>query len=221
MGRTINLSLRHLLFIMIPASLGLLALAPEILQTIFQWHRGSFDQQSTILSARALSFYAPGLVIFSAAKVFVPAFYATQDTRTPVRIGIYVVLLNLIMNITFILTFPEGWQHAGMAMATVLAEGIGITALAIILSRRINDIHWPRITATLVRSLLAGTVMAAAAFWTAHNLPRILPSVLSAKISQLITVPVAIIVGALSYLLLSLLLRAPEIKEIKSSLRRK
>ncbi|MCF7849368.1 MAG: murein biosynthesis integral membrane protein MurJ, partial [Kiritimatiellales bacterium] len=93
MRETITHSLRHLAYIMLPAALGLLALATPIIQSIFEWG-GSFDAQSTLLSARALRFYAPGLIVFSAAKVFIPAFYSMQDTKTPVRIGIYTVALN-------------------------------------------------------------------------------------------------------------------------------
>ncbi|MBN2785986.1 MAG: murein biosynthesis integral membrane protein MurJ, partial [Pontiellaceae bacterium] len=158
MGRTINLSLRHLMYIMIPAAIGLLAIATNIFETLFQWKNGDFNQESTILSARALAFYAPGLVVFSLAKVFVPAFYAMQDTRTPVRIGIGVVILNFTMNIVFILTFPDHWEHAGMALATVLAEGIGMIILAVMLTRRIGNMQWSRIGASAARALLGGLV---------------------------------------------------------------
>lgn len=218
MGRTISHSMRHLLFIMTPAAFGLLVLAPNILQAIFEW-KGSFDAQSTMLSARALCFYAPGLVVFSGAKVFVPAFYALQDTRTPVRIGIYVVLLNLIMNITFILTFPLYWKHAGMALATVLAECFGMIALGILISRRIEGIQWKETGKTLIRSFICAICMAAAAWFVAHCLPVFMPDFLPSKITQIIVLMAAIGSGILVYLLLSFGVRAPELREIKQALR--
>ncbi|WP_372846916.1 murein biosynthesis integral membrane protein MurJ, partial [Pontiella sp.] len=150
MGATITSSLRHLAFIMTPAAVGLLVLAPNILGAIFEWG-GSFGADSTRLSARALMFYAPGLVVFSAAKVFVPAFYALQDTKTPVRIGVYTVVLNLTLNIVFILTLPEYWKHAGMALSTVAAEAMGMTALGFLLSRKIERIQWEAIAGCFVR----------------------------------------------------------------------
>ncbi len=218
MGHTISESMRHLLFIMTPAALGLLVLAPNILQTIFEWS-GRFDAESTRLSARALIFYAPGLVVFSASKVFVPAFYARQDTRTPVRIGLYVVLLNLAMNITFILTFPLEWKHAGMALSTVLAEGFGAIALGIILSRRVGNIEWRRTGATLLRSLAFAVIMATVAWSAAHYLRPCLAGCLPAKVAQLTVLATAIGSGIFVYLLLSILFRAPELREIKSALR--
>ena len=218
MRETINHSLRYIFYIMIPASLGLLALAPLILETIFEWN-GSFDARSTLLSARALRFYAPGLVVFSAAKVFVPAFYAMQDTRTPVRIGIYTVLLNLVLNIVFILTLPTYWKHAGMAFSTVIAEAVGMAALGIILTRRVKDLQWGRILQSFNRCLLAALVMAIAAWATAQLLSPMLGDLLPSKIAQLATVGLSISVGALVYFGLTFLLHSPELREIKSAIK--
>ncbi len=220
MAKTISQAMRHLIFIMAPAALGLLVLAPNILQAIFEWN-GSFNAQSTMLSSRALIFYAPGLLVFSAAKVFVPAFYAMQDTKTPVRIGIYVVLLNLIMNVTFILTFPLYWKHAGMALATVLAEAAGMVALGYILARRIENIQWKKTVQTLVRSLLCALAMAAVAWLVARYATPCLTNFLPAKIAQIAVVAAAIPAGIATYLLMALALRAPEVREITDSLRGK
>ncbi|MBN2685409.1 MAG: murein biosynthesis integral membrane protein MurJ [Pontiellaceae bacterium] len=220
MARTLSHSMRQMIFIMMPAALGLLVLAPDILRTIFEWG-GEFNARSTQLCARALAFYAPGLVIFSAAKLLVPAFYAQKDTKTPVRIGIGVVLLNLTLNITFLLTLPLYWKHAGMALATVLAEAAGMIALGILLARRIKEIAWKETAQTAVRSFACALVMAAAAWGTAQVITPFLSAHLPAKIAQITALAGAVGAGALAYLLLSLLLRAPELREIKSALRRK
>jgi len=220
MRETITHSLRHLIYIMTPAALGLLALAPIILQTIFEWG-GSFDAESTLLSARALRFYAPGLVVFSAAKVFVPAFYAMQDMRTPVKIGIYTVLLNLVLNITFILTLPTYWKHAGMAFSTVIAEAAGMAVLGIILTRRMKNLQWMEISRSFNRCLLAALIMAIAAWATAWLVLPMLGNWMPAKIAQIATVGLSISIGALVYLALTYLLRNPELREIKSAIRKK
>jgi putative peptidoglycan lipid II flippase len=220
MADTISHSLRHMIFIMTPAALGLLVLAPNILRAIFEWN-GSFNAESTILSARALAFYAPGLVIFSAAKVFVPAFYSLQDTRTPVRIGIQVVLLNLILNITFILTFPLYWKHAGMALATVMAEGFGIITLGNQLSGKVEGIRWKATFRTLLRSLLCALAMAAVSWLTARHLNDLAANFLPAKINEIIVVIAAVAAGIGSYILLAFATRAPELREIRSSMRKR
>jgi putative peptidoglycan lipid II flippase len=220
MRETITHSLRHLTYIMTPAALGLLALAPFILEMIFEWG-GSFGEQSTWLSARALCCYAPGLIVFSAAKVFVPAFYAMQDTRTPVRIGIYIVLLNLILNIIFILTLPLYWKHAGMAASTVVAEAAGMIVLGMLLTRRIKNLQWKKIAHSFIRCLLSSVLMAFAVWATAWLLQPLLEPLLPAKVAQFCTVGLSITVGVLLYLGLTTILRSPELNEIKSAIRKR
>jgi len=214
---TITHSLRHLLFIMVPAALGLLILAPFILETLFEWG-GNFGAHSTLLSARALRCYAPGLIVFSAAKVFVPAFYAMKDTRTPVRIGVYIVLLNLALNLILILTLPTYWKHAGMALSTVLAEAVGMTVLGIILTRRVKQLQWRSIWRSFARSLLCAIVMGISAWFCLQASMEMLDDWLPAKMAQIAAVSLAVATGAVVYFLLAFLLRAPELKEIKEAI---
>lgn len=220
MSSTINHSLRQLSFIMVPAALGLLVLAPNILSCIFEWG-GSFSEESTLLSSRALMFYAPGLIVFSAAKVFVPAFYAMKDTKTPVRIGIYVVLINLTLNIVLILTLPEFWKHAGMAFSTVFAEALGMSVLGILLTRRIKHIMWKPILFSSIRHILSGFIMAVITWFTAKLSLPIVENMMPHKIASICALAMAIATGALTYFILSLALRAPELRELKSAILRR
>jgi len=220
MSGTITHSLRQLAFIMTPAAAGLLVLSPNILSAIFEWN-GSFNAESTLLSARALMFYAPGLVVFSAAKVFVPAFYAMQDTKTPVRIGVYVVLVNLVMNLIFILVLPEYWKHAGMALSTVIAEALGMVVLGMILSRRIHNIQWRGVAIAFLRYVGCSVIMAVAAWLITKQSCSMLNTVLSAKFAQIGSLALGICGGAVTYLLLSISLKSPELEEIKSAVLRK
>ncbi len=220
MRETITHSIRHLAFIMLPAALGLLVLAPAIFQALMEWG-GSFNAESSLLSTRALRFYAPGLVVFSAAKVFVPAFYAMKDTKTPVRIGIYTVGLNLILNIVFILTLPTYWKHAGMAFSTVIAEAVGMVALGILLTRRMGNLHWLEILRSFLRCLFCALAMAVVAWLAMYAWKPLLDGLLPSKIAQIASVILAMGVGAALYFGLTFLLRAPELREIKSAIRRK
>lgn len=217
--RTIGHALRTLLFVMTPAAIGLLVLARPIVQMIYEWNR--FDPESTLLTARALKFYAPGLLVFCLAKVFVPAFYATQDTRTPVKIGLASVALNFTLNITFILTLPTYWKHAGLALATVISEGLNGLTLAWFITRRLGSPGWRRILAAEARILLAAAVMGvtaalcrAALFAYGQGLG------LAPKVNQIVSVLASIGVGMAVYVLCALLLRCPELKNVLEALRR-
>jgi len=220
MKSTLNRALRNLLFVMIPAAAGLLILSGPIVEMIFEW--GNFTRQSTRLTALALQFYAPGLVVFSLAKVFVPAYYAMQDTRTPVRIGLYAVLLNLILNVTFVLTWPLYWKHAGLAFATVLAEGFYALALAVVLHRRIGSPGWRSIGSS-VSLCAACTVMMGLTVVYVHSAltlhPGILP--LDGKLMQVANVLISIAAGMAVYFGASAALKSSELADVAAALRRR
>jgi len=206
-------AMRHLLFIMIPASVGLLVLARPIVQMIFEWK--TFGAGSTAMTAIALQCYAPGLIVFSIAKIFVPAFYAMQDTKTPVKIGAAAVLLNLVLNITFILTLPQAVKHAGIAAATVLSAALSTVALAFILQRRIGLPDWRVIRQGVLRALGASTVMALVILQVYALFPGV------GKVGQIVSVLVSIAAGAGVYFLIVALLKVSELSEVVNALRRR
>ena len=208
-----SLSLRCMTLLMVPAAVGLIVLAEPVVRLVFV--RGEFDAESTMFTVRALWFYAPGLVVFSIYKILVPAFYAMQDTRTPVRVGVRVVLLNFVLNVIFILTWPRGFKHAGLACASVLASAINCLVLGRILSKTAGDVEWGRLAQTFLKSLLAAGLMAVAAYFAHGWLENALGlSMSNAKAAQLLAVAGGIVVGTVLYSVLIVGLCRREIGEL-------
>ena len=219
MRAAIHHGLRTLLFVMTPAAVGLFVLAAPIVQMLLE--HGSFGPQSTWLTARALSFYAPGLMVFCLAKVFVPAFYALQDTRTPVKIGLCGVALNFALNVTFAQTLPEYWKHAGLAFSTVIAEGFNGLMLAWFLRRRLGQFGLRGILGGLGRALAAAAAMAAVAWFAEREITTWLYVYLPHKAAQIVGVPTAIALGAGVYFGLARVCRFPELGFVAEALRAK
>jgi putative peptidoglycan lipid II flippase len=119
---TIDWGLRMALLVSVPASLGLFVLAEPINATLYQ--HGQFTAYDTHMAALSLAGLALGLPAFMIAKVLAPAFYARQDTRTPVRAAVFTVIVNVILCAAIVA--PLWWYriegaHAGIALATALA----------------------------------------------------------------------------------------------------
>nr|VFJ43749.1 MAG: putative peptidoglycan lipid II flippase [Candidatus Kentron sp. DK] len=114
-SETLDWALRLTLLIAFPAAVGLAVLAGPMLTTLFQY--GAFGERDIEMASLSLIAYALGLVGFVCIKVLAPGFYARQDTKTPVRIGIIAMVANMVFNL--ILVFPLA--HAGLALATTLS----------------------------------------------------------------------------------------------------
>jgi len=197
--KTLRKALENLMLIMCPAAVGLMVLAGPVVRLAFVWRGGLFDFDSMTFTTRALIFYGPGLIVFSLYKVLVPVFYAMKDTKTPVRVGIVMVAANLIMNVAFVLTWPVGYKHAGLAFATVVSSALNALVLGSILHRRLGDPGWLPVLNVAWRALLASLLMGAVAHGTRCLLAPFEESLPSAKPGELATLLGAIVVGMLVY----------------------
>lgn len=152
---TQNRGLELALLLTLPAAVALGIAAEPILSVLFQ--RGAFTAAATHGTATALQAYALGLPAFVLVKVLAPAFYARQDTRTPVRVGIVAVAANLVLTLTLSIPFA----HVGNALATTTAGWINALSLAWLLRRRGHFIVDAQARRRVPRIILASLAMAA------------------------------------------------------------
>jgi len=112
---TLLFSLRNLMLILIPTAVSMVVFSKLIIHIIFQ--RGAFDAYSTGVTSQVLLFAALGLPFFGASRILVSAFYALQDTKTPVKIATVCLIVNVVLNAT--LMFPM--KIGGIALASSIA----------------------------------------------------------------------------------------------------
>lgn len=127
---TLNNALRLVFVVALPSAVMLALFSGPILVTLFGYH--AFSLFDIKMSQQSLIAFAVGLLFFIAVKVLVSAFYAKQNTRIPVRIGVIAMLVNMLLNLALI--FPL--KHAGLALATSLAAMINALLLLVVLKRK-------------------------------------------------------------------------------------
>ncbi len=159
--KTFSLGLRLVFFIMFPAMAGLIALRVPIVSLLLE--HGRFDRVSTEGTALALLCYAVGLWAFAGVRVVVQAFYALQDTRTPVKTAILALLTNIVLSAAFVFKTPLG--HGGLALATSLAAILNISLLTIELRKKIGRMDGGRILRSLLKIVPVSVVMGALCWW--------------------------------------------------------
>ena len=159
MIKTLAFGIRLILFISIPATVGLILLRFPIVNTL--WERGEFLRSSTEGTAIALLYYSVGLCAFCAIKVVVPAFYSLQDTKTPAKIGVYSMILNIVLN----LIFMGPLKHGGLALATSLSALFNVVLLIHYLRKRLGLMGGRKILVSTIRLAVASCIMGVAVYF--------------------------------------------------------
>ncbi|OED36231.1 murein biosynthesis integral membrane protein MurJ [PVC group bacterium (ex Bugula neritina AB1)] len=127
--KTLSYGLCLLLMILIPCAVAILALHKEIISLIYQ--RGAFTATSVETTSSVLFFYAIGLPAFACNKVLTSTFYALKETRTPAKVAIFCVILNLLLNFSLMRFLKQG----GLALATSITSFINILFLILMLKK--------------------------------------------------------------------------------------
>lgn len=150
----LNRAIDYASLLTLPAAFGLIALAPEIMATLFGY--GRFTTEDALLSSQSLRAYAIGLPAFVLIKVLAPGFFSHGDTRTPVRIGFFTLALNLALN----LMLYRPLAHIGPPLASALAALVNMTLLGVLLYRRGVFRPDTRLIGRFARMVAASAIMA-------------------------------------------------------------
>ena len=215
-SQTLTWAVRNVLLIAVPATVALWLLAEPILTALFQY--GAFTTNDVTMAAASLRAYTLGLGAFMLIKVLAPGYYARQDMKTPVKIGIVAMVSNMVLNVLFV--FPLMWYfdmgHVGLALATSASAWINAALLYRGLRRGgipltgVFDIRY------MVRLWVAVTVMAGVIYVSVPDLRDWFAADMSWRVTRLLMIVTA---GAVSFAgVLALLgLRVAEIKGPRSS----
>jgi len=203
-SQTLDWSLRLAVLISVPAAVGLFVLAEPLVTTLF--FGGVFDQHSVHMTALALQAYAVGLVGFSFVKILAPAYFARENTKTPVRIALLALLVNLVLSIGlawYLSTIGFAGPHAGLAAATSVAAILNAVLLYRGLIKEGILLHSDGWLSLLVRVGIANGVMYAALYLLYRPLEW---WVEASSFGRVLGLTISVAAGAAVYVLVLLLL---------------
>ena len=141
-SQTLDWALKMILLIAVPAAAALILLAEPILVTLF-YYGEVMTIRDMAMASLSLKAYAAGLIAFMLIKVLAPGFFARQDMRTPVRIGVIAMVMNMLFNLLLVIPLHSYWQvgHLGLAAATSLSAFLN--AILLYFALRKQGIYQP------------------------------------------------------------------------------
>lgn len=165
-SRTIDWSMKLVVLVAIPAAIGLVVLASPLLVTLF--YGGIFTALDVAMAAISLQAFAFGLVGFSFVKILAPAFFAQEDTRTPVKYGLIALAINLFLSVAlawYLTRVGYAASHAGLALATSVAALANAWLLYRGLRRQRKLTHTRGWGILMLRMLFANVALIATLLW--------------------------------------------------------
>lgn len=207
---TLGFGLRLIAFVMVPAGVGLVVLRTPIVALLFQ--HGEFGPDDTARTSWALLFYSLGLFSYAGRDTLTRVFYAYHDTRTPVKVSVAAVVLNIVVSYVLMQFMGVG----GLALGTTIALTVNFVALIELLRRRVGPMGFGSLARSSGRIVVAAGVMAVEVLLV----DRLLAGAVAAGDAGLaVRVGVGIAGGAVTYLVAARVGNAPELPEIVSMLR--
>jgi putative peptidoglycan lipid II flippase len=205
--------IRLVFFLTLPSAAGLIALKIPLVRLLFE--QGMFTFQATSATSEALLYYSLGIFAYSGIQILNRTFYAIQDTRTPVIVGIATIILNVFLN--FLLITPMG--HGGLALAYSIAGIFNLLLLMIVLKVKINGYGGYKIVNSFVKSFIASGIMGVIVYLSVNSFEAYLK--VATKMMQAIQVITGVFLGIAIYSVLAYLFKMEELKIVTEIAKKK
>ena len=213
-NKSVVTAVSTVILLVIPISVGSIILATPIVTVLFQ--RGAFDERATYMTSIALVFYSIGMIGFGLRDILGKVFYSLQDTKTPMINGAIAMLLNIILNISFV-KFTN-MQLAGLALATSTSALVTVSLLFITLRMKIGPFGGKHIVSVFLKVLLSSGIMAIVTLFTYNKLAKILGG---GSLNEIIKLGGAVVIGVGVYLAFVIFLKIDEVNLILDTVKLK
>jgi putative peptidoglycan lipid II flippase len=199
---SINRALRISLMEGLATVVGLFILAEPIMMI---YARRKFTVGDAMQAAFVLKMYVLGMWSYCSYQILARAFYASKDTKTPLKISCILSVVNLILLLVMIWVFPSDKAPGAFGLSTSITFSINAVVLILILRKRLGLLGGRKIAASLARTLISCAVMAAVLYLLLFYMK---------EMNYLLVLGVCVPAGAAVFISSAILLKSPEIKEL-------
>ena len=209
----ISVSMRATFFLAIPISAGLIALRVPLIRAMF--YQGNFTDENLRTVSTLLMCYAPGILGYCCRLILSRGFYSVEDTKTPVRINITILTLNIVLSIIFV----KLWGAEGLALAYATAGFFSMGLLFTFLRRKIGNIRGREMFVSAIKCLIAACIMCAVIVPLRYLLESLLQT--EGKLYHIIHLGILFVTGVIVYFVAAMLLRMQELTMVMDMIKRK
>ena len=197
-------AVRMILFIGVPASVGLILLRQPLVELFYE--RNEFNAESSARTVSVILYYSVAVWAYCGLHVIVRAFYSLKDTITPMKIGVYMVVANLVMNMSLIWFLKVG----GLAFATSISAILQVVVLFVILKQRMKMVLTRDILLSIAKTCVSTVIMAAICWYVKQFISQsFYDDDIVSKFARLL-IPLA--VSLIVFFLTSLLVKSDELR---------
>ncbi|GFR36236.1 murein biosynthesis integral membrane protein MurJ [Thermobrachium celere] len=211
----ISQGIRTLIFITIPATVGLMVLNQPIVRLLFK--TGKFSEEDVLITAFALTFYAIGIIGNCVSPVITRSFYSLHDTKTPVKVGAFMVLFNITLNLIFVRF--SSLAIGGIALTSSLTAILQTLILYKILGKKVGGLRTKEVLISLIKSIISAGIMGIAVYVVSIGFNKIYGN--ETKLLQFINVFISISVGIVIYCIFGYFFKMEELHDAVNIIKKK
>ena len=212
---TLAKGLKLVMFLVFPATVGLVVLAEPIISLLYE--RGRFDAVDRMATAGALRAYGYGLLFYAGLKVLQPAFYAIEKRWLPMIASLIALFVNIGCNYVFVFVFK--WGHESLALTTSIVASLNFVFLYLAMMRYAGDIGTKGLTVAFLKIGVATAVMGGLCYW--GNILLFWELTDLSLLIKMLRLFLLIGAAAAAYFVSARLLRVDEIRDVLALVKRK
>ncbi|MBR1675277.1 MAG: murein biosynthesis integral membrane protein MurJ [Eubacterium sp.] len=211
--KDLSVSMRATFFLAIPISAGLIALRVPLVRAMY--YQGNFTDENLELVSSLLMFYSLGILGYCCRLILSRGFYSAEDTKTPVRINITILTLNIVLSMIFV----NFWGAKGLALAYSTAGFFSMGLLFTFLRRKMGTIRGKEMIISAIKSVIAAGIMCAVIVPLRYGMESFMQT--DGKIYHIIQLGVLFVIGVVSYFVAAYFLKMQELKMVLDMVKRK